>query len=435
MERFPAVRQSLLAAFDRCALATVMGLEYEEGWSTHEQARGQVLHRALAKCLAEMYERREKTIPADVATAILLECLRQADVDPRDVVNLPIEQVKDMRWTIVKWANESSLDVEALVDVEQRLNATLRYPDPEGGTVERVVTGQLDALFIFGAEADRATVLDWKDTWSLPAPTEVSFDGYFQQRMYAFLVMRNFPSVHSVTLREVYVRRSEPREATVWRSDLENIEAELSALVERFDRAVERGKAPWSDEARALHNARRAETDPVRRRELRVAHENLIGPWSPSPGAHCSWCPRPTACPIFPTARNAGRIVSQVDAERVAAETIVADAAAKKGKEALKVWADRHGPIPIKDAKGERVWGHRAYTRTAAPSPDDVQAEVELARLERRPPDVRRLWRSSTASRFEPHTPRPASGEDAEADAALLEAMERSVRQAREDAA
>ena len=163
-------------------------------------------------------------------------------------------------------------------------------------------------------------------------------------------------------------------------------------------------------------------------RWYRVAHENLVGLWAPSPGAHCSYCPRPNACPIFPQARRAGRITTQADAERVAAETIVADAIAKQGKDALKVWADVHGDIPIKDAKGVRVYGHMPVTRRRSPKPEEVQAELERAALDNRLPDIEGLYRESAGTIFKPHSPKPER--DAEPDDDLLAKLEESLRQA-----
>ncbi len=341
-----------------------------------------------------------------------------------------------------------------LVDVEQRLNCTVHYPDGHGGHVERVLTGALDALFVEGAEADHAIVLDWKDTWGIPGPQEVSFGGYFQQRMYALLVMRNYPSVQRCTLREVYPRFApgEPedpgypmnvRQATVWRSDLEEVEAELVALVERFDRAVENGTEPWRPaakkqaalvrklirEAKALdeENPERANKLRLEARAERVRYENMVGLWQPSPGAHCGFCVRPSVCPIHPRARGAGRVRSQQDAERVAAETIVAEASAKQGKAALKTWANNHGPVPVKSAKGVKVWGMQATTRTASPKPEDVAAELEAARREGRPPNVESLWVTSASSRFGVHNPKPPT-DDASDD--LMRQLEASLDQA-----
>lgn len=442
LEEFPTIRQSILQTFDRCALSTAMDLEYRQHWTSPEAARGGVMHRVLDKCLATMAETDNNSIPGDLATAILLECLRQHDVQPRDVVVLPMSEVKDMRWVIVKFAKDTTFDIENLVDVEAQLEAVLRYPNPHGGWVERTVTGRPDALFIEGEFLEKATVLDWKDTWGIPAPTEVSFEGYFQQRMYGLLVLRKFPSVQSVTLKERYIRFSEDREATVWRSDIENIEAELSAHVERFDHAVQDGSVPWSKKAKGLmvafRKARReaqtfrdqgrleeAEVLAGKARWYRVAHENLIGLWAPSPGAHCSFCPRPTACTIFPSARRAGRITNQEDAERVAAETLVADAIAKQGKDALKVWADGHGDIPIKDAKGSKVYGHMPISRRRSPKPEEIQAELDRADLEQRQPDIEGLYRESAGTIFKVHAPKPPS--DAAPDDDLLAKLEESL--------
>jgi hypothetical protein len=469
---YPRVRQSMLSQFDRCALSTGMGMEYEEGWSSHPQARGQLMHVAFAKCLTDMYDRwREKqeggydhdqdaipdgTIPEDVATAILMEVLRQADVEPRDVVTVPMDQVKDMAWVIRKWAREARFAIEDLVDVEQRLQTKIAYPGEHGAAIERYLTGALDALFIQGAEADHAVVIDWKDTWGIPGPTEVSFEGYFQQRFYAMLVFDNYPSVQACTLREVYPRFSpgddgeeNARTATVFRSDLPIIREEMGALVERLDRAIEHGKLPWTTEAKKLKaqmNAHRREAlkayeakdmeraneEMEKAREFRRLHQNLVTPWAPSPGQHCGFCPRPTACPIFPTARGAGRITDQETAERVAAETIVAEAASKKGKASLKEWADKNGDVPVKDAKGLRVWGHKQITRTTKPDAPAVQAEIDLALQEGRKPDVARLYRTSAGSRFEMHAPKPMADNAGAADADLLEKLEESVRQAEE---
>lgn len=447
IERFPEVRQSYLSQFDRCALSTAMGLEWEEGWSTHEQARGQIAHRVFARCLAIMYEESdfatghiERSILPEIAVAQLREELRQADRDWRDVVNLPMDQVKDLRWVVVKWANDNLFDIQDLVDVEQRLKAKVSYPNPHGGVVERIITGQLDALFISGAEADAAVVLDWKDTWGMPGPQELSFGGYFQQRLYAFLIFANYPTVESVTLDERYVRFSDKddveagsRKATLWREDLEELHAEFSALIERFDRAVEHGDVPWGKTAKDLVKRMRAESDTKKKRDLRVEYENTVGLWTPSPGQHCGYCPRPTACPIFPTARGAGRITNAQDAERVAGETIVADAAAKKGKDALKVWGDKNGLIYVKDSKGVRAWGHQPQKRTVTPKPAEVAAEVKLAEVEGREPDIEGLWKTTVGTRFGLHQPKPPTDDGSpDQETSLMQAMEESVRIAQE---
>jgi PD-(D/E)XK nuclease superfamily len=430
---YPEIRHSILGAFDLCALETHFDLTYRKGWSSHPQARGTIFHRFAGRALTEMNRQNEQTIEVDVALAILQEVLLQEDVDrvcpecgttkirkglvgggyrlcenrhrfETEFVNVPWAEVKDLVWTVKKWATDNAFDIANLVDVEHRLKATVAYPNPEGGEVERILTGQLDSFFVEGEWDDHGIVLDWKDMWKLPRPTEVSFEGYFQQKFYAWLIFKQKDEVHSgrqsgipsyesierVTLREFYVRRSEPREATIWRSQVDEIEHELAALVNRFDRAVE---------------------------------ENL---WVPTPGTHCSYCPRPTACPIPPFARGAGKIQDQREADRAARQLIVAEAIVKQNKEALASWAAVHGNIPIRDAKGERVWGHRETVRVERPDRDKLADALSRGEV-----NLDRLYPERTITKFEPHVPEPKD-EAAEAaeDAKLMAALQESVAEA-----
>lgn len=398
VERFSALRQSRLASFDRCALSAHFDDEYRADWSGHPQARGTIFHRVAAKCLRAMYEEGEQTIPTDVAVAILNETLRQDDEEAKEtgLLNLPLEQVRDLRWVVVKWATDNAFDIQNLVDVERRLNATVQYPHPDGGWCERTLTGALDAIFVTGEGDSEAVVLDWKDTWDLPSPTDVGFDGYFQQRFYAWLVFRNYESIQKVTLREFYVRRSEPREAEVYRYDMENLEAEFSALAERFDRAYE------------------------------------TNDWPPSPGRHCQFCPRPGKCPIFPGVRGEGMIDSPEKAKQIAREAAVAEAALKQRKSALAAWASVHGgtDLEISSHKGRRAWVYRETTRVTRP---DREALEETLRANGGKPltraDLDGLYKQSKGTRFglyavtEDELAAPAS----EDDEALMESLRKSI--------
>ena len=398
----PTLRQSLLGSFDNCALSTKFEMTYRKGWDSHPQGRGQLTHRTLARCLEEMHRQGETKIEVDVARAILHEVLRQEDVDkvchepgcdelarflpltkrpkngkpllcPKghrhysDVVNVPMEQVKDLYWIVTKWAHENAFDVANLIDVERRLEVPISYPNPKGGMVERRLTGQLDALLLDAADPSHGIVLDWKDTWALPPVTEVSFEGYFQQRFYALLVMRNLRNISKLTLREFYVRFSEPREVTIFREDLDSIEQEFSALAERFDRAFETNN------------------------------------WKPTPGKHCNFCPRPAKCPIPVFVRDEGRIIDADHAAKVAAQLLVAEIVVSKSKAALKAYVDVHGPVPVKDSKGTTVWGYEEYERTSRPS----KKQLEDAVLEGKPLDS--VYRTSKATRFGRITVRPGT--------------------------
>ena len=407
-----------------------MSIAYESGWSTHDQARGTIAHRVFAKCLQTMDDNDTNSIPPDLAVAILREVLRQADVDPRDVVQVPLAHVKDLAWVVVKWANDMAFNIAALVDVEQRLKARLHYDHPDGGFVERMFTGQLDALFIEGEDMEHAIVLDWKDTWGLPGPQDLSFDGYFQQRAYAFLVMKNYPTVQQVTLREVYVRFSEPREASVFRSDLPEIEAELAALVENFDRAYQNGKMPWSPQAKSMRRRMREarkKGDRQRYDAIRREYERTVGQWKASPGAHCAYCPRPTACPIVPSVRRAGRITDPESAERVAREAIAADEAASRSKTALRTYVDKNGPVEVQDAKGLKVWAFQPQDKTQRPSKEQIEKAVANARANGTTVDLSKLYRTYTGTRFGLYAARPQTDQ---ADENLLALLEQSVREA-----
>lgn len=434
VERFRTLRQSRLSTFDRCALSSSFEEEYMNGWSTIEQASGTIFHRFAARALVDIEGLSEPetdedgkkikptipagTLPAELAIPILEDVLRQEDIDvkcpePRcglpivrreggriycerghdhssDFVNLPSEAVKELRWIVIKWAYESKFDIKNLIDVEMREQAPITYVDPDGSTVKRMLTGQLDALFTNDTD-DEFVVLDWKSGWGLPGPNDVGFDGYFQQRFYAWIVFRKYPSAQKVTLKEIYVRFGETREATVFRSDMEDVEAELSALALRFDRA---------------HHERN---------------------FPPTPGHHCQFCPRPTACPIFPGARGKGVITNAEMAAQVAREITVAEAALKARKEALAAYTGVHGPEEVSSHKGRRVWGHKVINRTARPDKKAMQKALALQRSGV-PINWDDLYRTSQGTRFELHTPQPHEDiADEAVDAALMNALEASL--------
>lgn len=421
VERFPRVRQSALSTFDSCGLSSRFEMTYTNGWSTHPQARGTAFHRLAADCLRTMAALGETTIPVDVALAHLHETLRQADVDlacphcnaqevkpgirdglrtcgacartfPTDLMNLPMHEVKDLYWMTKKWAHDNEWDISNLIDVEERLTVPLSYPDGSGGSVLRHVTGQMDATFQAAGDPSHAIVLDWKTSFAVPGPTTISFEGYFQQRMYGWLIMKTYRNVNSVTLREFYVRFSEPREVRIWREDLDEIEQEFSALVERFDRAV---------------------------------HDDA---YTPSPGRHCQWCIRPSACPIGAEARDEGRITSQAEAEKVGRQVLVAERVLKQSKGALSSWANIHGPIPVRDAKGARVLGYRETTTQRRPSKEALELALReagsLSGL-----NVDKLFPVSKGTRFEQFAPPRVQPTDD--DAALLANLEGALAEAR----
>lgn len=337
---FPSYRQSILQTADNCALSTRFDLE-GHGYTNAAQARGIIFHRFAAAYLETLRQTGETTMPTEEALVILYEVSRQREVEPEQVVVVPARERRLLRMAALALAS-MPLDMSRLIDVERRLEAPLRYQSPDGCMVERVVSGTLDALLADPPAS--VIVLDWKTAQSAPAPVpvdeagneiaphwtgdhlHVSPEGYFQQRAYAFLVMRNFPSVQQVTLREYYPLPKESRNAHVPRAALEHIEHELGVLVGFLDRALQGGS------------------------------ESPL--WAPSPGLHCGWCRRPSTCPIEWEARAAeGGITSDIEAACVAGEVAVASVVRDEGIKAMKSYHEATGrPIPVRNAKGRSEW-------------------------------------------------------------------------------
>lgn len=421
--RFPRVRQSLLASFDSCALESFFETSYRRGWSEHHQGRGRLFHRVAARCLREMARMHEETIPPDAALAILDEVIAQDDADSEcpecgsdkimpgvskfmertcgncgarfetEFVNVPRKHIRDLVWVTTKWSYENAFDTSHIIDVEKRLEAFVHY-SMKGLAVERLLTGQLDVLMIDPADGSHAIVIDWKDTWKLPPQSELSDEGYFQQRFYAWLVMAVYKAVERVTLREFYVRRSEVREASIWRHDHDQLTAEMAALVRKFDRAYE---------------------------------EQVF---VPSPGAHCGWCPRPQKCPIPTFVRGPGRITSEKVAKQVGAQLIVANRAARAAENALKSWVDLNGPIDVKDAKGKRVYGFVESEVTSRPSQSQLEEALLRGGGELSRDDLDALYRPSKRTRFTDHAP-PQAEEEGE-ERTMIDSLQRSLARAAE---
>jgi hypothetical protein len=491
MTRFPMLRQSLLGAFDLCALEAIFeaetgyvgGLDDPERmeWSSHPQGRGQLFHRWAARLLTLLssighdqlkddvecpqcglepnLELQEGDQPfqegnacphcrtplemkalTNVALDLLIEVARQHDVPVEEIVKVPQSELKDLEWIVCKFAKEQRFTIVNLYGVEERLMATLEYPNPKGGVVQRVLTGQLDALFSEATEVEgryHATVIDYKDTWAIPGPSEISSDGYWQQRFYAWLVMRNHPTVDSVTLKEVYVRfksgdsgEDNHRSATITRERLPLIEAQLSVVAEGFDRAwdafeEERELSAEWDSDEELRDSLSERMAVVRRRAAALRR--------PSPGSHCNYCPKPGQCPIAPSVRVHGAIQTQEDAERVVGELTVFKRAVKSRETAVKGWLERPDTeratkvtkstedlktykdrppglpegVPVKAAKGQKAYAMVEGTRTSAPKREKVE-ELLAAAARGVPVDLDEYYRtggSSTLRLVEPAVP------------------------------
>ena len=409
LRHFPVLRQSMLAGFADCQLTTGFGLRmsipkpgeqalHTSGYTTHRQAAGRLIHATLADALRLMVEKTEESIGPEQIIDLYDEVLRQ--VGPvAESFALPAHEDALARRTLRKWARDNYFTIADIYGVEERLEAVVTYPDGAGGVVERTLTGQLD-LLLLDPSGTHATVPDWKDTWKLPTKKgaeadlddfaddeddqgddTLSLEGYFQQQFYALLIFLALPAVQSVTLREFYVRRSRPREATLWRHELPDLIKYFSATAERFDRCYE-----------AAILTRRGR---VRRRPLAT-----VAQWGePSPGAHCSYCPGAMDCPVPVEAREAGMITTPAEAQTYAGILIRAKRVVKMTEKSLRTWADREGPVRVKDAKRDRFFGYVESERVERPTLKQVSEAMLAGR------DPRELYRRRVQTRFSDFTP------------------------------
>lgn len=354
IELFPTLRQSLLGEFDNCALSAFFSLKYANGWSTTPQARGTLLHRTYAEILRTMQRQGHKTIPPGEALAILIEVCRQQDVPPEDIVRVPMRQMPELRMAVKKFATDNEFSTHRIVDIEKRMEAPITYTGLDGRSVTRRLTGQLDVLLF--DPPDGAVVVDFKTGYGLPPEPRdsepqgyddeelkgLSFMGYFQERIYGLLTMANYRNVNRCVLREFFPYRTKVRKATLFRHQLPEVYEEVGALMQAFDAAVAQGAPHLTADAEGLVNI------------------DELGWWKPAPGKHCSYCVRPTHCPIPEDVRVAagGAVTSLEDAQRWAARLQIAERIRDMAREGLKGYVEEGGaPVPVKWAKGRRAIG------------------------------------------------------------------------------
>jgi hypothetical protein len=350
----------------------------------------------------------------DQAIELLIEVLRQRDVPDEDRLPLPYgEHLKDLEWIVRKFAREQTFNIANLIDVEERLSAPIHYPNPYGGVVERVFSGQMDVVFM-GPTPDHLVVLDWKDTWAIPGPGSISSEGYFQQRAYAYLILMQPENEHveKVTLREVYVRfgpgesgMDNVREATITRKRLPMIARELGMIVEAYDEALQHGE----ERPKLWRN--------------------------PTEGGHCNYCPRPHDCPVWAgDMRDLAPPQTMEEAEQAAGLLTVAKRVAKLMEGRVKGFVAKPGPrpavpvrvdtgqtgkggdpdaltvfkdkrpglpegVPIRTAKGRKVYAYVEGKRTSSPTAEQVQEALE-ARAKGIPVDASDLFKTGASTTF-----------------------------------
>lgn len=403
VQALPRVRQSLLSTFNDCGLQAKFDLDHRQGWGGHRAAGGTIMHRTIARCLELLVDAEEEQVPLDVAMAVFDDVIRQADAPvtstdglaDTDVI-VPLHELRDMRVAVRSWATYTRWNPKTIVAIERRYDIPLTYPGRSGEAVERALTTQLDLLEILDG-GEHAVSWDWKSSWTPPAERQRdpdAFDdsdassegeGYFQQRVHALVVFRHYPRVQSVTTREFYPRHASAktenptRERTFHRHELPELEAEFSALMERFDKSMRAGQ------------------------------------WTPAPGTHCSWCPRPAACTIYRDARVAGSVTTREEAITAVGHVQYLEALLKQKRAGLRAYTSEHGPVPVSTPKGLKVYGPTLQTRKITPSQEQVVEAV------RRGQDPAQLWSERRVPTVRLHTPDKAHPHASDVDAETWE--------------
>ncbi len=248
-------------------------------------------------------------IPSEELFTIAREVYARPDMPP-----LPADQRRELA-LLLRQAVAQKWPMNRFAWVEKRLMADVLCPD---GKV-RTLTGKPDVVFTdppYGWN-----VIDHKTGWQRPPkprnpddPAEWEKDngrrylgegGSTQLDIYGFLILKNKPTARYATLEEHHWRWSETRRATLYREELEHVEAAIGAHLMKLD-GVLRGEIEAE----------------------------------PRPGWWChQQCPRQRDCPIPPIERGEGAITGPEDAAEYAQEYIVskarADDAAKKLKAAI----------------------------------------------------------------------------------------------------
>lgn len=314
------VRQSTLRNFSQCSLATSWTLEDEGDYSSEEAVLGTVAHGVLERILSDLKRTGQERIDFDRA----LTLMGQAATDPAMPV-LGSEALATLKILTLQVA-KMEWSATHVVALEDRLWADVPCPDGE----LRRVTGQPDFV-MRSDQPGEAIVGDLKTGQAKPPPAPRDDDwtkdqgrpylserGLFQLDLNGLLVMRKWPGIHTVILREWHLRHGVTREAWLTRDELPEVERRVGILLQNFWQMRTGTRKP---EARA--------------------------------GGHCrGMCPNPLACPIPPAERRStiagnGELV---DDERAAelAQVYVAVAAQKDRLTApLKAWCDGGRDIPV----------------------------------------------------------------------------------------
>jgi hypothetical protein len=192
-------------------------------------------------------------------------------------------------------------------------------------------------------------VTDWKTSFNVPS--ESSYEGLFQMRAYALLVLLGRPRDGLPPLGEgvqfVQTRQGFPRylsddgelryrstvlsrqEIMDWRFDVERLATDLLERLET-DEAAERSV--------------KEDAESGNHRAVRIAE------WPATPGSHCSQCSAPMECPLPAKLRDyAGTVNTAEQASLALASADRASAVVSAMRREVRNWAKRNGAVRYGD--------------------------------------------------------------------------------------
>lgn len=278
------LRQSALKTFDMCPMRAVAeATQTFNDYSHAPAALGTAFHMFMEEFLRTLWRQGEQAMPTEEAVNIMREVIAGSECP-----HLSMEQQRELLIVVLQ-AAQRKWPAQKLVAVEERMWATV--PCPDG--VDRRITGKPDALF--ADPPSGAVCLDYKVSWAVPpTPRDGDFSkdggrpylserGTFQLDTNGLLIIRNFPAIKRVILREYFPRLDEFREARLEAAELEHVEKRLGLLVMRFEQALAGTLKP-----------------------------------EPRPGKWCSHCQMSRECPVPEEDRGVGEIDSPDAADAAA---------------------------------------------------------------------------------------------------------------------
>jgi hypothetical protein len=197
---------------DDCSYPTVIGTE---------------CHNVIAAAIANVVESDSIVRPHEFADALASTARATARPDVQARVS---EIIKRCAWTLGKIICErSTSDIMRFDGGKGKASGQLGWDIAEG----RRVTGEMD-LLLATPSREQVELWDWKSGWTHWTATDVSES--FQFQTYAWLILKNYPDVQSVSVRVLMLAENEATPEYIFRRDqVRQIEGRLMAAVDMFD--------------------------------------------------------------------------------------------------------------------------------------------------------------------------------------------------------